>query len=242
MNAFFAGLQSLIITVRRNALSSAFTTFMLLILIFAWSARDNIATFIERNPSSHQEKQRFDQSVVADSQINATLEDVRKQLNADRILIRQFHNSKADLTGLPFASVSTTYYSLSPGVDLTMESLQSYPLSTVNEQLSRMFQPEQAPQCSIVRPIKDISDPSYRNYLEKNGEVLVYACPLMNLRGQPVGFITVSYLTEEKERPSDEEINIVINRTGERVVGYLTRVIEPERKPWYETIFSKGNK
>lgn len=236
MNALFAGLQSLIITVRRNFLSSAFTTLMLLVLIFAWSARENITTFLERNPSAHQEKQRFDQAIVADSQVGESLADIRSQLNADRIIIRQFHNSKTDLTGLPFTSVSTTYYSLAPGVGLTSESLQSFPVSTINEQLKLMFVPNQAPHCAIVRPT-DIRDPTYAKNLRDNGVAVAYSCPLMNLRGQPVGFIAASYLTDSKPRPNDEQIKLIINNTGQRVVGYLSKVVELEKKPWYSTIF-----
>ena len=116
MSAIFASLQGLIITVRRNAWSSVLTTVMLIAIIIAWSARDNLVTFIERNPSAAQEKDRFDRSVVADSQINETLSVIRTELNADRVAIRQFHNSKTDLTGLPFASISTTYCSLAPGI------------------------------------------------------------------------------------------------------------------------------
>lgn len=237
MNTLFAGLQSLIITVRRNFLSSAFTTVMLLLLIFTWSARDNIATFIERNPSAHQEKQRFDQAIVVDSQVGEALSEIRSQLNADRIVIRQFHNSKTDLTGLPFTSVSTTYYSLAPGVGLTSESLQSFPVSTINEQLRMMFVPNEEPRCSVIRPQGDIRDPTYSKNLRDNGVAIAFSCPLMNLRGQPVGFIAAAYLTQEKPKPDDDKIMLILNNTGQRVVGYLSNVVAVERKPWYATIF-----
>lgn len=240
MNAFFAGLQSLIITVRRNAVSTVFTTIMLLALILAWSARGNIATFLEKNPSPHQEAIRFDESVLADASINETLETVRMQINADRVLIRQFHNSKADLTGLPFASVSTTYYSLAPGVMLSSDTFQPYPLSTVNEILAKMFVKGEEPHCVEIIPSKDISNPVYRNYLKQDGVVVSYACPMRNLKGQPVGFITAGYLTVEKKRPSDQEIKEILDETGVRVVGYVSQVIHKERKPWYETIFTFG--
>jgi len=240
MNAFFAGLQSLIITVRRNAVSTVFTTIMLLALILAWSARGNIATFLEKNPSPKQEAIRFDESVLADASINETLENVRVELNADHILIRQFHNAKADLTGLPFASVSTTYYALSPGVMISNDSFQPYPLSTVNEILAKMFVKGSEPRCVAIIPSKDVTNPVYRNYLKQNGVVLSYACPMRNLKGQPVGFITAGYLTFEKTRPSDEEIKELLDNTGVRVVGYVSKVIQKERKPWYETIFTFG--
>ncbi len=209
---------------------------MLMILIIAWSARDNISTFIERNPSAAQEKARFDLAIAADAQINETLAEVREKLNGDRVMIRQFHNSKTDLTGLPFASVSTTYYSLAPGVGLSDGSLQPFPLSTINEHLALMFRPGEAPRCAktVAATVKDIT---YQQYLRQNGVAFGFACPLINLRGQPVGVIGVGYLTTEKNRPSDEEIMKVLNDTSIRVVGYLTNVTTHEKKPWYEAIF-----
>lgn len=241
MNAFFAGLQSLIITVRRNVVSTVFTTCMLLLLIFTWSVRGNIVTFIERNPSPKQEAVRFDESVVADSSINETLNKIRQEINADRIMIRQFHNAKADLTGLPFASVSTTYHSLSPGVMMSSSSFQPYPLSTVNDILAKMFVRGKEPACAKIL-LSEINNPIFLNELKESGDVIMYACPMRNLKGQPVGFISASYLTAEKTRPEDNLIKYTLDDTGIRVVGYATQVIEREKKPWYETIFTFGNK
>lgn len=236
MNALIVSLQSLIITVRKNFFHSFVTVMMLLAVIVVWSARGNIATFLERYPTAAQEKNRFDQSIIADGQINDSLEIVRTSINADRILIRQFHNSKTDLTGLPFASVSTTYYALAPGVALADGSFNPFPLATVNEQLSKMFHPGETPRCAQITS-RQITDPTYSRYLNQNGIVLAYSCPIMNLRGQPVGYIGANYLTTNKQRPSDEEIYRILNSTGQRIVGYLDGVIRQEKKPWYVAIF-----
>ena len=236
MGSLFASLQGLIITVRRNVWSSILTITMLFFLIVMWSARDNITTFFERNPSTETEKDRFNMSIVADSQINETLDNIRVKLNGDRLLIRQFHNSKTDLTGLPFASVSTTYFSLAPGVTLDDSALQPFPLSTINEQLAMMFQPGEAPKCAKV--VQDaVTDPVYQDYMLKNGVAVSFSCPLINLRGQPVGIIGVVYLTQEKHRSSDQDIEYVLNDTSIRVVSYLSAVITDEKKSWKESIF-----
>jgi hypothetical protein len=236
VNAIIVSLQSLIITVKKNFFHSFATVIMLLSVIVAWSARGNIATFLERNPTAEQEKGRFDQSIVADAQINGALEDIRRQINADRILIRQFHNSKTDLTGLPFASVSTTYVAMAPGVTLTPGSYDPYPLASINEVLARMFTPNEAPHCARLT-IDDIVDPAYRKLIESNGVALWYNCPIMNLRGQPIGFILASYMTITKDHPVDDKIEAILGNTGERVVGYLDNVIKQEKRPWYEAIF-----
>lgn len=239
MNAIIISLQSLIITVRKNFFHSFATVGLLLIVIVTWSARGNIASFLEHNPTAAQEKDRFDQSIVADAQINDSLTDIRTKINADRVLIRQFHNSKADLTGFPFASVSTTYYVMAPGITLVDGSFNPFPLSTINEQLALMFQPNQSPKCAKVDP-SAIKDATYSKYLSQNGVAVSYACPIMNLRGQPVGYIGAGYLTKEKSRPTDVEIEAILNNTGERVVGYLDGVIRKEKKPWYVAIFGNA--
>jgi hypothetical protein len=217
-------------------MSSVATMFMLIAVIVVWSARGNIATFLERNPTAAQEKDRFDQSIVADAQINETLEHIRATINADRVLIRQFHNSKTDLTGLPFASVSTTYYAFGPGITLTPGSFNPFPLSTVNEVLAQMFQPHTEPQCAMTTT-SQIRNSAYQRLLISNGVALFYSCPIMNLRGQPIGFILASYLSAEKKRPKDDAIKAIIGNTGERVVGYLDDVIAKEKKPWWQAIF-----
>ncbi len=53
-----------------------------------------------------------------------------------------------------------------------------------------------------------------------------------------LGFITAGYLPLEKKRPTDDEIMETLDDTGIRVVGYVSQVIQKEKKPWYETIFS----
>ncbi len=232
MGAFFAGLQGLIITVKRNAWSSVFTTLMLFLLIVTWSARANISTFIERNPTAAQEKIRFDRSVVADGQINEALANLRKKMNADRVLIRQFHNSKTDLTGLPFASISTTYYSAAPGVAVSNDFQSSFPLSTINEQLMLMFKYGQEPTCIRIA-YDDVEEEIFRDYLKQNGISLTYACPLIDLRGQPVGVITIHYLIAEKKHPDDQVIMDTLNDTGIRVVGYLAGILDEENRSWY---------
>lgn len=235
MGAFFAGLQGLIITVKRNAWSSVFTTLMLFLLIVTWSARANISTFIERNPSAAEEKIRFDRSVVADGQINDALKNLREKMNADRILIRQFHNSRRDLTGLPFASISTTYYSAAPGVAVSNDFQASFPISTVNEQLVQMFKYGTEPQC-IKIIYDDVKEEVFRDYLRQNGISLTYACPLIDLRGQPVGVITIHYLIAEKKHPEDQVVLASLNDTGIRVVGYLAGILDEENKSWYRKL------
>lgn len=232
MDAIIKGLQDLITTVGKNAWSSILTTILLLTLMITWGARDNISTFIERNPSAAQEKERFDRSVQADAQINETMMSIREELNADRVMIRQFHNSKTDLTGLPFASVSTTYYALAPGVAISENSMSAYPLSTVNESLIKMFIPHDKPRCARM-DTDEIRDPIFSKWLQDGGVKVGYSCPLMNLRGQPVGMIWAVYLNNEKVRPNDEEITNTLNDTGMRIVGYLSGVIVDEKSPWW---------
>ncbi len=237
MGGLFSSLATLIITMRRNMLSSMMTFVMLLTLIVVWSARGNISAFFDRNPTIVQQKDRFDQSIVAGAQINDTLATVRTKVNADRVIIRQFHDSGSDATGLPFMSVTATYHLFAPGVTLEASAFNPVPLSTMNEQMAMMFQPGKPARCATIVPA-NITNPVYKAYLMRNGVAVAYNCPMLDLRGQPVGFIGVSYLTIEKKRPSEEEIYMVIKVTGERVVGYLDDVIQKEKKPWYQAIFS----
>lgn len=238
MDSLVKSFTTLVDTVKKNAWSSILTTILLMVLIITWGVRDNIATFLERNPSAVQEKDRFDRSVQADGQINETLGNIRGEINADRIMIRQFHNSKTDLTGLPFASVSTTYFALSPGVAISDSMMDPYPLSTVNEALRKMFVVNEKPKCATIKTT-DVNDPIFSSFLIQDGVNYSYACPLMNLRGQPVGIIWAVYLTSEKIRPEDEKILDTLDDTGMRVVGYLSGVIVNENKPWYSVVFGE---
>lgn len=238
MNSYFAGLQSLIITVRRNLFSSFATTIMIILLIIVWSARGNITTFLERNPSPEMEQKRFDKALVADGLINDALEVDRIKINADRVMIRQFHNSKADLTGLPFASISTTYAAMAPGVTLEPGSMDPAPLSTMNSQLSKMWTGDGNPKCTRMEKI-EVKSPQYLEYWEKNGVAIAFSCPLLNLRGQPVGIIGAGYMVSEKKRPTDDKIFEILNKTGEKAVGYLDAVTMAERKPWYRRILGE---
>jgi hypothetical protein len=187
---------------------------------------DSISFSPERNV------QHFENSIRASEQINKALENYRLDLDADRVLVRQFHNGKQDLTGIPFTYVQTTYIAMKPMVILPADSVESKPVSTMVYFLKEMWAGDmRSSQCVALRT-EEVKDPLYKQYLEQNAVQISIACPLTNLLDYPIGFVAVNYNHSTLPEGMTEEM--VMAKTfelAERIGGYLKNLEKPvERK------------
>jgi hypothetical protein len=223
-------LSTLIITVRRNMLSSVVTTCMILGIIVAWSARGNIATWMENNPSEEQRSERIERGRESDLKIARALGERRKSLNADRVLIRQFHSMSDDSTKAIIPYVTTTHIQNAPGVSAPVPQIINMPRAYMIDVTRPMYEGP-TPVC-IHLPTSSIMDDTYRRFLNESGVYEQYICPIADIDGKPMGFIIAAYLTDTKQRPAKEEIFTMLSETSVRVAGYLNEVIAPERRSW----------
>jgi hypothetical protein len=228
-------LATLIVTVRKNVLSSLMTFFLLLVLIIAWSARGNVSTWFEQNPTPHQQAERVQRGLESSQKIEGVLRQNRDELNADRVFIRQFHDQIDAETSVVIPSATITHISTAPGVSIPPATGTPYPRTYISQIIDGVFGDRSAPVC-IVLKTTEILDPAFRQRLVQSGAAIIFSCPVLDITGVPIGLIHATYLTENKTRPSDEVIFSTLNHTASRVAGYLAEVTAPERESWYRKL------
>lgn len=233
--ALIPNLITLILTVRKNLFASVMTTLMILSIIFAWSARGNVATWFEQNPSAEQQSERAQRAGESNSKIDQALRQDLDVLGADRVLIRQFHDLSDPDTRNVIPYVTTTHMVTAPGVTSPTSAIISMPRSYVSD-IARLVW-HSGSQC-VHLLTTEVHDEIYMRLLTESGVYEQYVCPIVDLNGAPVGLIMAAYLTPTKERPSQNQIFEKLNDTSIRVAGYLAEVTAPERQAWYRRLLS----
>ena len=157
-----------------------------------------------------EEAVRFREQLESAKLVNDSLENLRTSLGAHSVVIKQFHNGRHDLTGIPFTEASVTYHTES------YDSMNTEAVSTMNTSLRRIWTEIDNPACIVLNGPIDSSSRKYFTAYELNK---VVECPLTNLLNYPIGKITVGFSADNTV--SDD---VAITKTAaiaKRVTGYL---------------------
>lgn len=165
--------------------------------------------------SPDEEAARFESQLHSSDIINGALETLRVNLRADNVEIRQFHNGKHDLTGIPFTGVSTTFY-VDPLDNNGHEVLTDEPISSMNKTLRQVWQRIDRPECIILYSSVDSST---RKYFKSHNLNRGVVCPLVNLLNYPIGIIIVGF--SDSNIVNDQRAVIQTSLIAKRVTGYL---------------------
>lgn len=235
-STLITNLATLIVTVRRNALSSLMTTLMIIIIIVTYSARGNIATWMEKNPSPEQKVERIERSQQSDKKIDATLRKDMEQIGADRILIRRFFDQTDPTSGVTIPYAVTTHIVVAAGIAIPPPSVSTMPRSYLTDVTNRLYRDPKNPVCAHFQ-LSDIKDAFYHQNLADYGVHDFYSCPISDIDGSPIGILHAAYISG-RSRPSDEVIFSTLMSTSIRIAGYVSEVTAPEKKVWYRQLLS----
>lgn len=196
-----------------NSLSvRPFATILAVLLLYttyvAYKSYDRLEQLIV-TPS--EEAQRFKEQLDSAALVNTAIENHRLALNANSVIVRQFHNGRHDLTGIPFTESTVTFYS---GGSYT-QSVDE-PLSAMNNSLRTMWKRIDRPECIVTYSPNDISSNRYFTEFKLNREV---QCPLTNLLNYPIGTISVGF--SDGNTVSDEVAIELTTTMAKRITGYL---------------------
>ena len=188
----------------RHPFATLSTILIAIVLYVGYLTLDRIET-IAVPPSL--EAERFHQQLDSSEQINQSLEALRKEQGAHSVIVRQFHNGKHDLTGIPFTKSSITFYTMDSELDQMEE-----PLSAMSTSLSKVWSKIDEPTCIVLDHGIDKNTKHYMDVYELDAIVI---CPMINLLKYPVGTFTVGY--KNKDLINTDKVNSV----AIRVTGYL---------------------
>jgi hypothetical protein len=165
--------------------------------------------------SPTEESERFKAQLESAELVNEAIENLVIDLDAHSVVIRQFHNGRHDLTGIPFTEATTTFYT-----EKVDEIKIEEPLSASNRSLRKMWSSIDNPQCIMITKGIDISTSRYFSKYELSR---VAVCPLVNPLKYPIGTITVGLPAQSTA--SDKEIVSRTHAISKSVVGYLQNAV-----------------
>lgn len=191
-------------------------TMMAVFIVFAsYAGVKSYNTIQSMVVTPDQQAARFKAQLHSTDIINKSLEDLRTSTKADNVIIRQFHNGRHDLTGIPFTSISTTYY-VDPLDEGGHEPALDEPISSMNKSLRQVWQRIDRPECIVLYSPVDIST---RRYFKAHKLNKAVACPLVNLLNYPIGIMVVGF--SEGNTTADEDILKRTSVLAKSVTGYL---------------------
>lgn len=200
-------IKALITSLATQPLATIGASLILLASFLLYKSYDllqsNIVTPIEQN-------KRFKAQLTSASLVNDSIENLAEELNAHSVIIKQFHNGRHDLTGIPFAEATSTYYTP------RFASHEQILLSSYNASLRLMWRDIDSPHCIILQ--RGV-DPTTSRYFREYSLTRVAICPLTNLLKYPIGTITVGLTAENTLNDT-----VVLNKTqkvARGVIGYL---------------------
>lgn len=216
---FTDGFRSLVRTFKTSPIASLVVALFLLTgFSLYWSSIN--ASALERlldDPSRN--TAHFEQALQRNEQIDGALINLRSDTNSQKVVVRQFHNGKKDLTGLPFTYISTTHISQPDNASNSAGTYESQPLSTMNGTLRYMWGDAKQPKC-IVLNTDESTDFPHKAYLDETGIKISVICPLVNLLNYPIGIVSVGY-TKQLKISDELAVQSEVSRVASKLEGYL---------------------
>ncbi len=139
-----------------------------------------------------------------DMEIIKRMEQVKEILNADRVLVYEFHNGEHYANGRSALKFSCTYEVYRTGIESVQSKLSSIPISCVPQFISKLLEEEFIKETDVehIRDkmpatyglSKDINITSYQNLVIRNG------------KEEPVGFLAVHWCNGQQMTYNDREL------------------------------------
>jgi len=157
-----------------------------------------------------EEAQNFESQLESATLVNAAIEDLRIDLKADTVVVKQFHNGRHDLTGIPFTESTATFYTDK------YSFIGDEPLSTMNTSLRVMWKSIDKPSCMVLYAPMDSASKKYFTDYKLNKAIV---CPLTNLLNYPIGTITVGF--SGSHTTSEDIATDKTQAIAKSITGYL---------------------
>ena len=139
-----------------------------------------------------------------DIEIIRRMEQVKELLNADRVLVYEFHNGEHYANGRSALKFSCTYEVCRAGVTQIQTKLSAVPISCVPHFITQLLDEEFIKQVNIEN-IKEKMPATYQ--LRKSLNITSYQdLVIKNAKGEPVGFIAVQWCDNKKMCSDDKEL------------------------------------
>ena len=146
---------------------------------------------------------KIKKQVNIDDLIISKMEEVKEQLNADRVQIYDFHNGGHYANGRSALKTSCSYEVVRAGIERKQGYLQAIPLSCLSKFVSKLMNED----FLEVRNIEEIKDEMPATYqLKKDMKInSFYDVILNNSIGEPVGFLAIQFVKNKFNILTEDE-------------------------------------
>ena len=143
-----------------------------------------------------------------DNEIIKRMEELKEYLNADRVQVYDFHNGGHYANGRSALKTSCTFEVCRTGCRSYQMYLQAIPLSCIPQFVETLLNQEELK----VNDLEDIKENMTSTYhLKKDqGVRSFYDIIIHNRNKEPIGFLAIQYLTENKVNFSHDEQNEIL--------------------------------
>ena len=127
--------------------------------------------------------------------INSILRDILNQYNAQRVLVFEFHNSKENFNGLPFAWYDVQYEKQVREIPCISQKARSLQLDNLLQIIKKVNKADGNIVLYRKEDIEDVYEEStvlYSQLKEVNAESIIY-CGLYNKDNKIVGMVVLEY-------------------------------------------------
>lgn len=146
---------------------------------------------------------KIKKQVNVDDLVISKMEEVKEQLNADRVQIYDFHNGGHYANGRSALKTSCSYEVVRAGIERKQGFLQAIPLSCLSKFVSKLMN-EDFLEVSNIEEIKDEMPATYQ--LKKEMKInSFYDVILNNSIGEPVGFLAIQFVKNKFNILTEED-------------------------------------
>lgn len=149
-------------------------------------------------------KQLIDQ-IQKDELIHATLREIRRKYNSDRVFITQFHNGGTFYTNSPMQKASVTYERCSDGLKRIADQFQNYLVSNLSWYASKVLKNQ-----AFFYDIDEVVDDIIMKSVFKNYSTWAHAAvPIFDSNKNPIAVLAMDWVISELpvEYVDDEDFN-----------------------------------
>ena len=152
---------------------------------------------------------RIKKQVNIDDLIISKMEEVKEQLNADRVQVYDFHNGGHYANGRSALKTSCSYEVVRSGISRKQGYLQSIPLSCLSKFVSKLMNES----FLEVKNLEDIREEMPSTFqLKKDMKInSFYDVILNNSMGEPIGFLAVQFVKNNYNILTEHDKDIVLN-------------------------------
>ena len=174
------------------------------VFICYFVVKKKLTEYFTEQKSSRDVSSKIPKQAKIDINIVKRMEQIKELLNADRVLVCEFHNGEHYANGRSALKYSCTYEVCRAGINPVQKIFTSVPISVMPRFITKLLDDEGV-KVKNLEEIKD-SMPSTYSVKKEAGITSFQDLVIKNHKNEPVGFIAVHWCNGKKMYTDDREL------------------------------------